>query len=99
MDRTMIPADEVVRVLFARKRRLPRNFGERNVQRAETFLGEPRIAWRGATFYSDKDLDSLTDLPLFKGVGEPVDRNFDPCLQRFSRACGWRVERWGHGRR
>lgn len=98
MDRTIIPADEVVRVVFARKLRLPRNFGERNVQRAETFLGDHRTAWRGATFYPDKGLDNLTDLPLFKVVGERVARNFDPCLGRFACACSWRVERWGHGR-
>jgi HAD superfamily hydrolase (TIGR01490 family) len=68
----------------------PLAYGDGKVQRTERLAARLGFQLGQAAFYSD----SLTDLPLFERVGEPIAVNPDPRLRRVARERHWRVVRW-----
>ena len=68
----------------------PLCYGAGKIARSERLGAAHGFSLDDAVFYSD----SISDVPLFERVREPVVVNPDPRLSRLAKKRGWRVERW-----
>lgn len=68
----------------------PLCYGAGKLERARALVHSLGSSLEQAVFYSD----SITDLPLFEAVGQPVAVNPDARLRRLARRRGWPIEDW-----